>query len=239
MWSCPGFRAEHGAVFLSVFQCVILQLQLSLSGLETDGPLVQCPFWQLQHSPGLLSFVGEPALPSVHGCSGLLQPSRLCGDLPLLSEIASPRSPPFSALRQPHPWQPGQEIQSSSSSLSQKLERFYAEFLVPLSLPKPQSPDLPCANRTQRGCLDTFRNDLEPLLNTQTTGSLLAHHTPTHMLLVESGSVLLVFFFFPFSLSLPPFFMNTPHLSFPYYLSSGKLIRELQSQDRKGPWEDI
>lgn len=152
----------------------------------------------------------------------------------LLSQTASLRSPPFSALHQPHPWQPGQEIQPSSSSLSQKLERFYAKFLMPLSLPKPKSPDLPCANSTRRSCLDTFRNDLEPLLNTQMTGSLPAHHTPTHMLLVESGSVLLVFFF-SFSLFLPPFLMNPPHLSFPYYLSSGKLIRELKSQDKKGP----
>lgn len=133
----------------------------------------------------------------------------------LLSQTASPRSPPFSALHQPHPWQPGQEIQPSSSSLSQKLERFYAEFLMPLSLPKPKSPDLPCADSTRRSCLDTFRNDLEPLLNTQMTGSLPAHHTPTHMLLVKSGSVLLFFFFF----SLFTFSTTLPHEHSPLILS--------------------
>lgn len=132
----------------------------------------------------------------------------------LLSQTASLRSPPFSALHQPHPWQPGQEIQPSSSSLSQKLERFYAKFLMPLSLPKPKSPDLPCANSTRRSCLDTFRNDLEPLLNTQMTGSLPAHHTPTHMLLVESGSVLLVFFF-PFHFFCHPSSWTLPTYPFP------------------------
>lgn len=65
----------------------------------------------------------------------------------LLSQAPSPRSPPFSALRQPHPWQPRQEIQPSSSFFSQKLERFCAEFLMLSSLPKPKSPDLPRANK--------------------------------------------------------------------------------------------
>lgn len=79
--------------------------------------------------------------------------------------------------------------------------------------------------------MDEFRNDLEPLLNTQRTGSLLPHHTPTHTLLVGSGNVSLLFFFF--------FFMDTSHLPFPYHSSPGKLIRELKFQDRKGPGDGI
>lgn len=59
--------------------------------------------------------------------------------------------------------------------------------------------------------------------------------TPRHTCFLLDQEIF--YCFFSFSLSQPPFFMDTSYLSLFYHFSSGKLIRELKSQERKWPWE--
>lgn len=61
--------------------------------------------------------------------------------------------------------------------------------------------------------------------------------TPQHTCFLLDQEMFYCFFFF--SLSLPPFFMDTSYLSFSYHFSSVKLIREQKSQDRKRSWKGI
>lgn len=116
--------------------------------LKAAGPPGQCPFWQLNLCPDQLTLLwvrlffpasSEPLdCPSPHASWALVTSC--------VSQAASPRPPPFSVLHLPHPWQHPKKF-SLLHLLSETGKIFPPEFLMLSSLPKPKSPDLPCANK--------------------------------------------------------------------------------------------
>lgn len=215
-WSHSGSR-QHTAVSYSVFNVWSSNRHSIVWALEADGgPLVQCPFWQLlECSPGWLSAKGEPAFP---------QCSRMLGTPP------APYASEFQHLLLGHRLLPGPSCLQLCSNFWWASQEIAFHFLwnwkrfMPIpdasSLPKPKSPDLPCADSTRRSCLDTFRNDLELCFNTSRWhGFSPAHSHSQHISFTTRW--LLFFFFSFFSLFLTFLIWTSP--SFPIL---SKLIRQ-------------